>query len=230
MDITVVVTSCNRYDLLDRTLSSFRQFNTDPLVKRILVVEDGAGDPTEVCRRFGADVLTIGSRVGQAQAIDLAYAQVDTPYIFHLEDDWEFYRPGFIERSRLFLESDPSTILVWLRAWNDTNKHPLSFKAPDGSMGVLSYDFATWWHGFSWNPGLRRLADYKRLGSFVQRRVDEYPWAPGGAHEAAASVFYRELGYRAVILDEGGYVRHIGIGRHVIPPDNVSCEAVDSHE
>jgi uncharacterized protein YchJ len=30
-----------------------------------------------------------------------------------------------------------------------------------------------------------------------------------------ASAFYHRLGYQAVILDEGGYVRHIGEGRHV---------------
>jgi hypothetical protein len=160
-------------------------------------------------------VLRIGERVGQARAIDAAYALVDTPYIFHLEDDWEFYRSGFIERSKLFMENDPSTLLAWLRAWDDTNRHPLSFRSPDGSMGVMARGFDTWWNGFTFNPALRRTRDYHRLGSFAQRKIPEYPWAEGGKYEAAASVFYGELGYRAVILDEKGYVRHIGADRHV---------------
>src|SRR5262245_44407505 len=131
MDTTVVVTSCGRHDLLERTLLSFRQFNTYGGIKRIIVVEDGEGDPSEVCAKYSTELLRIGQRVGQIAAIDRAYAQVDTPYIFHIEDDWEFYRSGFIERSKVILDNDPSTLLAWLRAWDDANGHPLSFKAAD---------------------------------------------------------------------------------------------------
>jgi hypothetical protein len=218
MDTTVVVTSCGRHDLLARTLSSFRHFNTYGGIARIVVVEDGEGDPSGICNEFGAELLRTGRRRGQAQAIDLAYATVDTPYIFHLEDDWEFYRAGFIERSKAILELDPSTLLAWLRAWNDTNGHPLSFKAPDRSFGVLAAGHDTWWYGFTFNPALRRLSDYKLIGSFAAHRDESYPWPGGGAHEAAANRFYHQLGYRAVILDADGYVRHIGWGRHVRSP------------
>lgn len=142
-DITVVVTSCNRHDLLERTLVSFRKFNTDPGVARILVVEDGDGDPSEVCNRLDATLIRTGGRVGQIAAIDRAYEMVRTPFIFHLEDDWEFYRSGLMERSRGVLNVDPSTVCVWLRAWNDTNGHPLSFRSSCGSFGVI----ATGHHG-----------------------------------------------------------------------------------
>jgi hypothetical protein len=214
-DTTVVLTSCGRHDLLERTLQSFFQFNTYAGVKRILVVEDGEQDPSGVCERFGAELLRFGKRLGQVACIDLAYATVDTEYIFHLEDDWEFYRPGFIEKSKAFLELDRSTLLAWLRAWDDTNRHPLAFQAEDGSMAVMADTFDKWWHGFTWNPGLRRTADYHKLGSFQSRRAEDYPYAAGGQHEAAASQFYHQLGYRAIILDRGGYVRHIGQGRHI---------------
>jgi SEC-C motif/Glycosyl transferase family 2 len=223
-DITVVVRSCQRHDLLARTLESFLEFNTDPGVARIIVVEDGAGDPAEVCRRFGAELIRSGERIGQIAAIDLAYSHVQTPYIFHLEDDWEFYRTGFTEKSRSILESEPLTVLVWLRAWNDTNGHPLSFVAPDRSRGVLAPNFEGVWHGFTFNPGLRRLSDYKRLGSFTG--LNPRPITSLGGHgrpigsqyEAEANRFYHQLGYRAVILDEAGYVRHTGWSRHVLHP------------
>jgi len=39
-------------------------------------------------------------------------------------------------------------------------------------------------------------------------------------YEAEASQFYRSLGYHSVILDKGGYVRHIGTDRHVAHPDD----------
>jgi hypothetical protein len=218
LDTTVVLTSCGRHDLLDRTLQSFRAFNTYEGIKRLIVVEDGDGDPAEVCAKHGAELLRLSARMGQTAAIDRAYAEVDTNYIFHLEDDWEFYREGFIEKSRSILEVDPSTLLVWLRAWNDTNGHPLSFVSPDRSFGVMAAGHDSWWYGFTFNPALRRLADYRRIGSVTEHRLENYPWHGGGAHEAALNAAYYKLGYRAVILDETGYVRHIGWGRHVKAP------------
>src|ERR1700680_4876954 len=130
-DTTVVITSCQRYDLLARTLESFRKYNTDEGIARILVVEDGNGNPSDVCERFGAELIRSEQRLGQVAAIDFAYSKVETPYIFHLEDDWEFYRSGFMERSRAILEIDPSALIVLLRAWNDTERHPLMFRSAD---------------------------------------------------------------------------------------------------
>lgn len=216
-DITVVVTSCGRHDLLAQTLASFRQHNTDPKVGDILVVEDGTADPHAICDTYGARLLRTGARVGQVAAIDLAYAQVQTAFVFHLEDDWEFYRPGFIERSREILHADPSCIVVGLRAWNDLNDHPLSFAAPDRRFGVLATGFRRIWHGFTWNPGLRRMADYRRLGRYgdhVEAPAD-VPGQDRGGAEAGIGAIYHALGYRGVVLDEDGYVRHLGWGRTV---------------
>jgi len=218
-DITVVVTSCNRHDLLARTLESFRAQETEGRVARVLVAEDGDADPAAVCARFGAEHFRTGARVGQIRLIDQAYARVATPYIFHLEDDWEFYRPGFMQKSRAFLEGDPAILLVQLRAWNDTD-HPLSFAAPDRSFGVMATGYCDCWHGFTFNPGLRRLADYRRLGGSYEKQprtmyvVAKTPTA-ALPFEVEASAFYHRLGYQAVILDESGYVRHIGADRHV---------------
>jgi len=219
-DITVVVTSCNRHDLLARTLESFRAHETEGRVARILVAEDGDCDPDAVCTQYGAEYFCTGERVGQIGLIDQAYARIRTPFIFHLEDDWQFYRTGFMQRSRAILENDPSTLLVQLRAWNDTGGHPLSFMAPDRSFGVMAFGYCDCWHGFTFNPGLRRLSDYIRLGgSYEKQPRTMYVVAktPSAAlpFEVEASAFYHRLGYRAVILDEEGYVRHIGEGRHV---------------
>jgi len=224
-DITVVVTSCNRHDLLARTLESFRVQETEGRVARILVAEDGGADPSQVCARFGAEHFRTGSRVGQIRLIDQAYARVTTPLIFHLEDDWEFYRPGFMEKSRHFLELDPKILLVQLRAWNDTNGHPISHAAPDRSFGVMATGYCDCWHGFTFNPGLRRLSDYRLLGgSYENQKRTMYVVAktPTAAlpFEVEASAFYHRLGYQAVILDEGGYVRHIGGDRHVRHSDD----------
>ena len=43
--------------------------------------------------------LILGSREGQLRALDEAYKNVRTKWIFHSEDDWEYIKPGFIEMS-----------------------------------------------------------------------------------------------------------------------------------
>ena len=230
-DITVVVTSCNRHDLLARTLESFRAHESEGRVARILVAEDGNADPASVCARFGAEYFCTGERVGQIRLIDQAYARVTTPLIFHLEDDWEFYRSGFMQKSRVFLESDPKILLVQLRAWNDTGGHPVSHAAPDRSWGVMATGYSDCWHGFTFNPGLRRLSDYRLLGASYEKQprtmyvVAKTPTA-ALPFEVEASAFYHRLGYRAVILDEGGYVRHIGEDRHVAHAGDASVNLI----
>lgn len=209
-EVTVVVTSCGRHDLLGMTLKSFVENNTYDKIKKIIVVEDGDADPSSICDKFGAILIKAGGRFGQPYAIDLAYSFVRTPYIFHCEDDWEFYRGGFIEKSLNLLKYDPSCVCVWLRAWNDTNGHPLQFRSDDKTFGVLSIGYGDLWGGFTWNPSLRRITDYQKIGPFSQKMGGQSDMG-----ESDASIKYMELGYRGVILDEAGYVRHIGWDRHV---------------
>src|ERR1035441_5909366 len=104
-EITLVLTSCGRYDLLSQTLESFYKFNTYS-IKEVIIVEDW-------------------NREGQIKSIDKAYARVKTPYIFACEDDWCFYKSGFIEKSLEILEKYPKILQVWLREHNDTNGHPI---------------------------------------------------------------------------------------------------------
>jgi hypothetical protein len=217
-DITVVITSCNRHDLLDRTLTSFFANDTGERIARILVGEDGSSDPGQVCRKFGADYFMTGRRIGQMRLIDEAYGRVTTPYIFHLEDDWEFYRPGFIEKSYRILEANPKIIVVQLRPWNVTER--LTWIAPDASWAHVDPAPETLWHGFSLQPALRRLADFKLLGSFASQKLTlgVVPLIPaaGLPYEAQASDFYFRRGFFAAILDRPGYVRHTGDERHVL--------------
>ena len=175
-------------------------------------------------RRFRDYRITwIGTQrnVGQIRAIDLGYSLVETQAIFHLEDDWEFYAPGFIEKSAAILSADRSCLQIWLRALDDTNGHPLD-PGVDRVGGVdvrrLTFGYLGEWHGFSFNPGLRRTADYRRLGDF--RRHTQFARREHGAPEMIISTLYRDLGMHAAILadnDGRGYVHHIGEGRSLRP-------------
>jgi len=225
-DITMVLTSCGRPDLLARTLDSFLKYNTYP-IRDFIVMEDGvapaclSGDGAYRGQKIRW--LCTGKPVGQISAIDLAYQAVQTEYIFHCEDDWEFTAEGFIEKSLAILKATPKILQVWLRALDDTNGHPV-IDVPLTAGGVPyrlmqpAYMTADWgtWHGFSLNPGLRRRRDYRLAGSF--RAFDPSQAMNPYDVERDVGEFYMKRGFIAAILadrDSQGYVRHIGWGRRV---------------
>jgi len=209
-EVTFVLTSCNRPDLLEKTLDSFFKFNTYPIKKYVVIEDSGKPNINDHLKEKYKDHNFVWidnpKNLGQMKSIDLAYAHVDTEYIFHCEEDWEFYRSGFIEDSLEVLESNKKIIQVWLREVNDTNGHPLDPQYYASSIGgkkfrLLAMHYFSVWNGFSFNPGLRRLRDYELIKPIEQ--FDGEPWV---------SVKYGELGFRAAIFDQG-YVRHLGWGR-----------------
>ena len=160
--VAAVLTSCGRQDLLEKTLDSFFACNTYPLAQTI-IVEDGPQEANSRLQKkyMDRDItwLSTGKRVGQIAAIDYVYSFIEQPYIFHLEDDWQFYQAGFIEKSLAILEALPDCLQVWIRALHDTNRTPIS-AAPETIDRVaflrVESGYLGKWHGFSFNPGLRR--------------------------------------------------------------------------
>lgn len=221
-DITVVVTSCGRFDLLKETLESFDRYNTAP-IREVFITEDSGDDAVHDAVpahwKPHCTVFVNRPKLGQLPSIDLAYRQVKTPYIFHCEDDWRFYRQGFVEDSRAILEVSPNLLQVWLRS----HAHDLAVHSPYIHLGErqviagvpcypLLSDKAEW-QAFSLNPGLRRLSDYQRCAPFA---------AYSG--EKALSRRYAELDLGAVTL-EGDAVLHTGFGNHVTLPEEVQRKA-----
>jgi len=222
--VTVVVTSCDRPDLLDKTLSSFFKLNTFPIT-RMIIVEDGGKIESDLVEKYQSrniDWISTGDRVGQIAAIDYAYSHINTHFVFHMEDDWEFYEPDFIEKSIRILRSNPKCLQLWLRSLEDTNNHPVDSQVHlkgDIKWQKLAWDYQNkWgeWHGFSFNPGLRRFADYRLTGGYG--KLAKYDFNNPGKAESIIGKYYREHEYFAGILaDNGGlgYVRHLGGGRQV---------------
>jgi hypothetical protein len=225
--ITAVFTSCGRPDLLFKTLNSFHRFN-DHTISRIIVVEDGLTAPSFLqSYRFEtpSSILSTGKQVGQIAAIDYAYSLVDTEYIFHVEDDWEFYKTGFISKSLRILKQEPRCLQVWLRALTDTNGHKIekeifytksifNRKVP---WRKLALGYQEVWNGFSFNPGLRRMSDYIRAGGYGKYlKVASSKADIHGFGELAMSMYYKNNNYFAAILADHsgqGYVRHLGENR-----------------
>lgn len=208
---TLAVTSCGRHDLLERTLVSLIP-RLDPAPAETIVIEDG-GDPAveAVVARVapGARVILNPGRLGQMASLDRLYGAIDTPLVFHCEDDWEFTRGGFIAESWALLARFPEISLVSLRPRAELN--PLVRDAPELRLDGLRWFRADpaahpEYFGYSFNPGLRRMADARRF----------LPFSALGAEEDVSWAF-KKAGFTMGYLAEPA-VRHIGDARHLDDP------------
>lgn len=205
--ITVVLTSCGRVELLKRTIDSFNKFNTYPITDFIIVDDSGNSKVHQEIKKYYSDynlILELKNR-GQIICIDDAYSKVKTLYIFHCEDDWEFTKSGFIEPSLKILEQEKTIMQIWI-LWG--NKHPVEpevFKAGDIQYRLLGHDINNWWHGFTFNPGLRRLSDWQKIGPYMKIGI----YDESRLKECEIGQEFYKQGYRAAILNDE-YCHHIG--------------------
>ena len=218
--ITMVVTSCNRPNELKITLESFFKYNTY-LIKKIIIIDDsekkGCIDECLSLIPSNVDKLVIYNEenIGQISSVDKAYSFVETEYIFHCEDDWEFYDYGFIEKSMEILSTNNKIYTVWLREYQNfrvvENGHPVKEKIVNNThrfMGIFK-ERTNIWSGFTFNPGLRRLKDCKLLMPY-----SNYKNSPecncGGVEQALSNLYYKHCYLSATTLNEKGFVKHIG--------------------
>lgn len=207
-DVTICVTSCDRRDLLAETMASFTRFHAPA---RLLISED-SGEPDMLAwlaATFPAARVLAGRRGGLMASIDRLYAAVETPYIFHLEDDWAFDGPVDFALARRILEEDAACSLVCVRAFDEIKaRHRARSRA--GRIGgaetrVIDAAAHPRWYGYSSNPGLLRHAFWERY-----RPVARF-------HHDALSEQARADGLHMTFLLPG-VARHIGEGRHVVDP------------
>lgn len=230
-DVTLVITSCNRPALLDRTLQSFVAMNTYPISEIFLIDDSGVQGCNDQVIAKHRDKLLIKSiynpnNIGQVASIDKVYSYVRTKWIFHCEEDWVFTKPGFIEKSmRVFADNPFEKIYtVWLRPHNSTSRHPIVKDNLKRGYYEMSRNFSYvdrrgikyTWGGITFNPGLRKTADCLILHPYSlcideseldgKRYIDEY----------SINKAYVDRGFYAMILDdEKGHVDHIGWNHHI---------------
>jgi len=207
-EITIILTSCNRFDLLRRTLESFFANNTYP-IKEVLIRDDsGMGVAIDQLSELKFDiksdtnilVLNDSRKLGQLRSIDVMMNMVQTDYIMHLEDDWEFYRPDFLNKAIEIMNECKDIVQVWFRPKKDGFKHdilPGRYYTKKNKYPYKLIQKSGVMTGFSWNPHLRRKSDYIKPYSEIGK-------------EYHIGKFYSE--YKTAILEEG-YCRHIGGGR-----------------
>ena len=208
--ITAIFTSCGRFNLLEKTMMSFFNY-ADLSIKQTIVIENSLDPNIEkhmenisisINRPF--DLMINEENIGQVSSIDRAYSFVNTEYIFHCEDDWEFFDTGFLSKSKMLLDDRSDIVNINSRVRFDGEKgsmHPIT-DIMTSTSGIRYYEYEknylNAWHGFSWNPGLRRKKEYELIGSFKQH-----------GEESAAGKFYKDNGYTSACLEKS-YCKHIG--------------------
>lgn len=207
-DVTLFLTACGRPDLLFHTLQSFVKYNTYP-IKQAIIMEDsgqkGIDDFAYNILPCPCTILYNETRVGQMKSIANGLQFLTTPYVFHCEDDWEFYNYGFIEKSFEILDKDPTITSVWLRSHDEmTGRYGIPLTK--SNLGNYYYTGEKDKSGnLSFNPGLRTIEVAK---AFTPYTNDD--------DEGTLSLKFRAIGMKGAMTDNpAGYVRHIGWGRHV---------------
>ena len=207
--VSVVLTSCNRLDLLKRTIESFNAMNTYP-VEEFIIVEDSANKEMHkvLCDLYPDYTLLLnGVNMGLIDSIDRAYSMVKTPFVFHTEDDWEFIKPGFIELALKPVINNHLVMQTWI-----SNIHNQPVDSEIRITGGVKYRYASiagmdnLWHGFTFHPGIRNMRVYKEIAPWAQWSDKEDFLA---LRECKIGEEYFRRGYRAAVLSED-YCVHTG--------------------
>ena len=143
------------------------------------------------------------------EAVDRLYDRIETPYIFHCEDDWWLSAEDFISPSKAILEQFPEVKIVRLTG-GEARPYPEGerrFTVCFGGESTAEFRYSRYggsggrFGAFTFNPGLRRRSDY--LEYFA-------PYAHF-AGEPYISSHGQALGHREAIL-ENVFARHTGVG------------------
>jgi hypothetical protein len=208
-EVTLFITSCERPSLLRQTIESFITYNTYKNIKEVIIIEDsGKQGINDFVKEYFTCPLTLlynEKRLGQMASMERAVPFFKTQWIFHCEEDWEFFDYGFIEKSLEILKMDPKISMVFLR---DYNEYFFIYNMTITEISDKPYNLLTK-NGksqYSYNPGLRRVEMYR----------EKYPYTEGKDDEGTIQTHLQNLGYISVVTKNSeGYVVHLGWDEHV---------------
>ncbi len=151
--VSFVLTSCGRTDLLDPTLESFFKFNSYKLEKLYLIEDSINQDVYDHIKKKWEKKLELifnEKKKGQIQSIVDTYSKINTPYIFHCEDDWVYTRKNFIEDSLKILKTDEKIIQVWLESKASASRLDIFEYGPLQKVGKIGFRRVYCKDGWEW--------------------------------------------------------------------------------
>lgn len=213
-DITCFILSCDRLDLLEKSIISFLR-TRDYITKMVLVDDSGKQEIfNTLVEKYGAfcDVIMFPKNRSQWWAMDFMVSYCDTDYIFYLEDDWELLKPGYINASKQILEKyrDIGTVDISWRTFEWQGLDTYDKTLIDDSFYYKKFwrisDYHYQWYGWIGSPNLKRREDLILLG-----RVEKY------YQEIWIDRKFFGLGFKSVYLNDK-YVEHLGDNRSRAAP------------
>jgi len=203
-DITIAITSCWRFHLLEKTIRSLNQSVDLSRYKKIMT--EDSRDEKYIAKIKEANetwflqwweiLYTQGSGFHDPlechkAALDVLYSKITTSYTFHCEDDRYFKKTEFdyILLSKCILEQDTSMWIILMTDFFSLNERNIWMSKM--KIENIYFDNSTtynfFWHTFvkmkdydemsicySLNPWLRRTLETKEALNTLQDKVDEY--------------------------------------------------------
>jgi len=108
-EITVVVPTCDRGPLLERTVESVLAQTHRP--SRIIVVDNGQRPTTAHLTDPLVEIIRTSPRIGPGRARNIGAERATTPLVAFIDDD-DLWMPGFLERALAVFADDPSLAAV----------------------------------------------------------------------------------------------------------------------
>lgn len=230
--ITITSTTCKRLDLFKKTVNSFLEccLDFDKFeIDKWLVIDDNSSDidrdEMKKLYPFMTFYYKTPAQKGHARSINLMLRQVHTPYLFHLEDDWQFYyKDNFFtllyeisrqkdEYKQVLLNNMYSEIpeheqLIgghWHQTESGLNYIVHEYTATEEEKNAFNRKWqfkpnCAYWPHFSFRPGLSKMDLFKELGEFNE---DVWHFEMNYAHK------YVNKGYKTLFLP-GMVCKHIG--------------------
>jgi GR25 family glycosyltransferase involved in LPS biosynthesis len=102
--VTITMTTCKRFDLMQKTINSFLHCCLDlDLIFDWIVIDDNSSEEDKKMMKELYPFITYYFKTpevkGHALSMNLILELVKTPYMFHLEDDWKFiYRDNYLTK------------------------------------------------------------------------------------------------------------------------------------
>ena len=177
--VTLCLTIGKRPDLLKRTLDSLLhriEFS------KIIAINDFRDEATNAMFKAicpDGHLISLDHQLGHHAAVDFMYARVNTPYVFHCEDDWLFDTSIDLNSTIKLLESDPCISQVCLRKISDFNflesDQTRILEVPHTNGPYFRLDpLHPQWHGYTFNPHLAKIDMWKTLGGFHRFKKERH--------------------------------------------------------
>jgi hypothetical protein len=218
VDLTILLLSCRRLGLLERTVAATRRHfeAVEPEVTVRWVCFDNGSSPEDqrTLEALGFDLLLLSkANLGQGPALNQLLASVRTEHFLLLEDDWLLENPGhvpFVRKSAAILASDPKIGSVKLDScyftdFTDRERYEAPpFDAPGRDVRYHVQNPDVIWGGFCFPPSVTPIEAIQRTGPI---REDQ-PFRRWWAESEYSARFSRR--YVAVKSPDMLVYRHIG--------------------